>query len=387
MLRQVAIVTMLNFRSLRHRLGQSLVTVVGMVCVVGVLLSMLSFTQGIRLAHLKSYGDPRDALVVAKDTQWEGNGNIPIGQARIVMNTPGVAKATDGSPLADYSFVTGVPGLSAVDGSRSYMTIRGISPKGAAVRSNLKVTEGRMFRAGAREFIAGSRMQARLRDTSLGDKVIMPDGEWTIVGLFRSGDLLDGYLVGDTDTIMRTMGRNAYNSLLLRLERPEDYPAVRRTLMANPAISVDVYRPAEWGARVSDRPQAFFRVIVYGIAIILAIGALFGCINTMYATVEARALEIATLRALGYSSVAVAVSVLLEAVLLCVTGALIGAAIAWGVYDGALSEQGGNSFTLVVAPAMIGMALLWAVGVALLGGILPSIRAARWTVADALRAR
>ena len=150
---------------------------------------------------------------------------------------------------------------------------------------------------------------------------------------------------------------------------------------------MDVWRPAEWGARVSERPQAFFRVIVYGIAIILAIGALFGCINTMYATVEARALEIATLRALGYGSVAVAVSVLLEAILLCVTGALIGAAIAWGLYDGAQSEQGGNSFTLVVAPAMVGMALLWAVGVALLGGILPSLRAARWTVADALRAR
>jgi putative ABC transport system permease protein len=387
MLRQIAIVTLLNFRSLRHRLGPSLVIVAGMACVIGVLLSMLSFTEGMRQAHMAGSGDPRNALVVPKDAQREGNGAIPIGQARILINTPGIAKAADGAPLADVSFISGVPALSKITGSASYVMIRGLGPKGTALRPNFRIVQGRMFRSGAREFVAGERLQERLRGVALGDKVIMPDGDWTIVGISRAGDLLDGYLLGDTDTVMRSMGRNTYHSLLLRLESPDAFPAVRRALTANPAITVDVHRPAEWNARNLEGRQAFFRVFVYGISIILAIGALFGCVNTMHAAVQARALEIATLRALGYGDVPVAVSVLLEAALLCMAGALIGAAIAWGLYDGVRGYRGQDMFNLVVTPAMVGLALLWAVGVALLGGILPALRAARWTVADALRAR
>ena len=386
MLKQIFIVTGLGLRSIRHRFWQSLVIVAGMVCVIGVLLSMLSLVEGMRRAYRNTAGDPRNVLVLAKGSQFE-NGNIPIGQARILLNAPGVAKAADGSALADPMFVTGVPGLSKQSGTRAFMPIRGIGAKGRALNPNLRLTAGRMFRPGSRELIAGIRTQERLRNAGLGDKVTMPDGQWEIVGLFEAGDLMDGMLVCDVETLMRTMRRNAYNSVLVRLESPAAFDGFRRWVTGNPALALDVQRLPDWLARMDDNSQKFFRVVIYGISLILAIGALFGCINTMYAAVDARKQEIATLRALGYGGLAIAASVLLEAALLCVLGALIGAAIAWCLYDGVHSGMGVNMFDLAVSPAMVGLGLLWALGVAVLGGILPSIRAARWTVADALRAR
>jgi putative ABC transport system permease protein len=383
MLRQAVIVFVLGLRSLGSRAWQSLVIVFGMACVIGVLLSLLSLSEGMAGAWRADF-DARDAIVVARNAQWENSGNIPIGQARILANAPGIARGGDGAPLVDFSFITGVPGVSAVDGSRSYMPIRGIGPRGVALR-NVHLTAGRMFRPGSHELIAGERMPDVLKYTGLGDKVIMPDGEWSIVGIFTAPGQLKGTLLGDAETVMGTLRRHTYHSALVRLETPAAYPAFRRAVMINPALSVDVYDPPAWGAKTSSDFRTFFLRLVYGISLILAVGALFGCVNTMYASVESRRLEIATLRALGYGGAAVAFSVLLEAALLTAAGALLGATIAWAFYDGHYAVTMG--VTLTVSAAMVGMALLWALGVALLGGILPSIRAARWTVSEALRAR
>jgi putative ABC transport system permease protein len=161
----------------------------------------------------------------------------------------------------------------------------------------------------------------------------------------------------------------------------------RSALTRNPALSVDVMRLPDWNAKTSADFSRFLHVFVYGVTIILAIGALFGCFNTMYSAVDTRSREIATLRALGYGGFAVAASVILEAAALSVIGAVIGAFIAWALYDGVQSGFGSDVFTLMVSPAMIGMALLWAVAVAFLGGLLPSVQAARGAVADALRAK
>src|SRR4051812_22773620 len=206
MLRQAAIVSLLSIRNLRSRAWQSLVIVVGMVCVIGVMLSMLSLVEGMRRAYLDG-GDPRDAIIVAKNTRWEGNSNIPISQARIMLNAPGIAKAADGAPLGDFSFINGVPGLSKGSGTRAYMPLRGIGPKGAVLRG-VHIQAGRMFRAGTHELIAGVRMQTRLRHVGLGDKVIMPDGEWPIVGIFTADQQLDGTLLGDIEPVLQTMRRH-----------------------------------------------------------------------------------------------------------------------------------------------------------------------------------
>ena len=383
-LRQIGIVSLLNFRSLRSRLWRSLVIVVGMACVIGVLLSMLSLTQGMLEAYLKT-GDPGRALVVAAGAQYEGNSSIQRDKARLVMDAPGIAKAADGSPLADPQLGVGVP-VIRLSGRPAYDGLRGFGPKAIALRPEFRLVSGRMFRPGKRELIVGAGAHTQFRNMNVGDKVILPDGEWPIVGMFSTGDLLEGQLAGDTDTVMLAVRKTAYNSVLVRLATPASFNTFKRALTTNPALAVDAIRQTEWYQKQSMGFSTFFNVVAYGIGIIMAVGALFGCLNTMYAAVAARGREIATLRAIGYGAFPVAVSVILEAVALSVAGALIGAAIAWALYNGADAGFIGNVFKLIVSPAMIGMAILWAVAVALLGGILPSIRAARRPVVEALRA-
>jgi len=385
-LRQTAIVTALSFRSLKTRAWQSLVIVLGMACVIGVMLSMLSMVEGMRSAYLHS-GDPRAVIVVSRGTEFEFSSSIPRDQAGIVMTAPGIAKAADGSLIADPSVMVAVPALLKKNDAQSPIVLRGFGKKGEMLQPGFHMVSGRMFRPGTRELIAGARASDQFKGMAVGDKVILPNGEWPIVGTYATGDLLDGQLIGDTETLLPALRHKAYTEVLARLQSPGDFTAFRAALTSNAALAVDVWRLPDWNNKVSKDFAAFLHVFVYGVCVILAVGALFGCFNTMYAAVGSRAQEIATLRALGYSGFAVAVSVLLEAALLSVSGALIGAFIAWGLYDGVPSGFGSDVFTLLVSPALFGTAVLWAIAVALLGGFLPSLQAAGSTVSDALRAR
>jgi len=384
MLRQIFVVSAINFKSLRQRLWRSLVIVVGMACVIGVLLSMLSLTEGMLAAYMKT-GDPGRALVVSAGSQNEGNSALSRDKVRLIMDAPGIAKAPDGSPLADAGINSGVPVIRLND-RPAYNNLRGFGPKGIMLRPEFHMVSGRMFRAGTRELVVGVLAKTQFKGMNVGDKVILPDGEWPIVGSFTTGDLLDGQLIGDTETVMKAIRRPAYNSVLVRLASPSSFAIFKHALTTNPALAVDPILQSDWYKKLSEGFSTFFKVIAYGIGIIMGIGALFGCFNTMYAAVAARAREIATLRAIGYNAFPVAVSVILEAVALSVAGALIGALIAWTLYDGVDGSFGQNVFKLTVSPALIGMAVLWAMAVAILGGLLPSIRAARRPVVEALRA-
>jgi putative ABC transport system permease protein len=385
-IRQIAIVSLLNFRNLRQRFWQSLVIVAGMICVSGVLLSLLSVTEGMQQAY-RSTGDPHNVIIVSHGSLREGNSSIPRDQARILVNAQGIAKAPDGSPLADPGFITGIPVLLKKNGATAYARLITFGKMGAVLRPTFHLVAGRMFHPGTHELIVGPVAQTKFKGMRVGDKVTLPDGQWPIVGMFTTGDLLDGALVGDTETVLQAMRHNSYNTIVVRLASPDAFPAFRKGLTTNPILTVDVMRLSDWNTRVSADTAAFFHVLIYGVSIILAIGALFGCFNTMYATVETRGREIATLRALGYGSFAVALSVILEASALAVAGSLIGALIAWSLYNGVQGDMGWDFFKLTVSPAMFGMAIVWAIAVSILGGFLPSLRAARWTVADALRTR
>ncbi|HKQ46353.1 MAG TPA: ABC transporter permease [Rhizomicrobium sp.] len=385
-MRQIAIVSLLNFQNLRQRFWQSLVIVAGMACVSGVLLSLLSVTEGMQQAYQRS-GDPRNVIIVSHGSLREDNSSIPRDQARIIMNAQGIARASDGSPLADSGFVTGIPVLSKKNGATAHVRLATFGKMGVTLRPTFHLVAGRMFRPGTHELMVGSMAQSKFKGMGVGDKVTMPNGQWPIVGMFATGDLLDGILVGDTEPVLQAMRHNSYNAVIARLEAPGTFPAFRTALTKNPALTVDVMRLSDWNMRTSADSAAFSHVLIYGVSIILAIGALFGCFNTMYAAVETRGREIATLRAIGYGSFPVALSVILEASALSVAGSLIGAMIAWSLYNGVQGDLGWDLFKLTVSPAMFGMAILWAIAVSILGGLLPSLRAARWTVADALRAR
>jgi putative ABC transport system permease protein len=305
--------------------------------------------------------------------------------APLIMDAPGIAKGKDGKPLADRALNMGVPVLRA-NGTKAYTTLRGFGPNGVAVRPEFHMVSGRMFRPGKREMIVGIGTQTMFQHMKIGDTIIMPDGEWPIVGVFATGDILDGQVIGDTETVMNALHKKGYNSILVRLTSPDALDTFKRAMTTNPAISVTVTRHSDWYKKIADQQTTGLIIIAYVVAAVMAIGALFGCLNTMYAAVSARGREIATLRALGFAAFPVAVSVMIEAVALAASGALIGAAIAWLSYDGKRDAFGNTVFFLSVSPGLVGLGVAWAIVVALLGGLAPSIRAARRPVVEALRA-
>jgi len=384
MLRQIFIVSALNFKSLTSRFWQSMVIVVGLAATIGVMLSMLSMSAGMRQAYLNA-GDPNRAIVVTKGVEQEGQSAITRAMAPVIASAPGIAKDTDGKPLADRNLNMGVPVLRK-DGSKGFTTMRGLADKGQGVRPELKIVSGRMFQAGKREMIVGVGAQMMFQHMQVGDKVILPDGEWPIVGVFATGDLLEGQLMGDTETLITSLHKTNYNTVLVRLASPDSLDTFKKALTTNPTLSVDVIRHSDWYARIASQSTFALALLGYVVGTVMAIGALFGCLNTMYSAVSTRGREIATLRALGYGAFPVAVSVILEAMVLSVTGALIGAGIAWALYDGKQDLFGASVFHLSVSPAQIELGVIWAAAVALLGGLFPSIRAARRPVVEALRA-
>jgi putative ABC transport system permease protein len=384
MLRQIWIVSALNFKSLGSRFWQSMVIVVGLAATIGVMLSMLSMSAGMRQAYLNA-GDPNRAIVVTKGVEQEGQSAITRAMAPMIAAAPGIAKDKDGKPLADRNLNMGVPVLRK-NGSKGFTTMRGLADKGRGVRPELKIVQGRMFQPGRREMIVGVGAQLMFQHMQVGDHVILPDGPWPIVGVFATGDLLEGQLVGDTETLLTSTHKTNYNTVLVRLASPGSLETFKKALTTNPALSVDVIRHSDWYKRIASQSTFALALLGYVVGTVMAIGALFGCLNTMYSAVSTRGREIATLRALGYGAFPVAVSVILEAMVLAVLGALIGAAVAWALYDGKQDLFGNSVFHLSVSPAQIRLGVIWAVAVALLGGLFPSIRAARRPVVEALRA-
>jgi len=384
MFRQIWIVSALNFKSLKSRFWQSMVIVVGLAATIGVMLSMLSLSAGMREAYFKA-GDPDRAIVVTKGVEQEGQSAITRAMAPMIANAPGIAKDKNGRPLADRNLNMGIP-LLRKNGSKGFTTMRGLADQGQSVRPELKIVAGRMFQAGKREMIVGVGAQAMYQHLQIGEKVILPDGEWPIVGSFTTGDLLEGQLLGDTETLLTAMHKANYNTVLVRLASHDSLDTLKKAVTTNPALSVDVMRHSDWYARVASQQTFALALLGYVVGTVMAIGALFGCLNTMYSAVSTRAREIATLRALGYGAFPVAVSVILEAVVLAVAGALLGAVIAWALYDGKQDLFGNMVFHLSVSPKQFELGVIWAVIVSLLGGLFPSIRAARRPVVEALRA-
>jgi putative ABC transport system permease protein len=384
MIRQIFIVSALNFRSMTQRFWQSMVIVVGLAATIGVLLSMNSLSEGYLKGYLKA-GDPGRAIVVSAGATSEPASHITRDMAKLISVAPGIAKDTDGAPLADFGINATLP-VVRNDGSSANTTMRGVGPRALKIRPEIKIVSGRMFRTGQREMVVGVSAQAQYRDMKIGDNVAMPDGAWPIVGIYTSGDLLEGQVLGDADTVMTATHKKNFNSVLVRLESYNSLSTLKNALTSNPALAVTVERHNDWYKRFSAGFSGFMTAVAYVIGGILAIGALFGCLNTMYAAVGTRGREIATLRALGFSAFPVAVSVMLEAILLSVAGALLGAAIAWLLFDGKQQPFGNNVYHLTVSGAGVGLGVVWACVVALLGGLLPSIHAARRPVVDALRA-
>lgn len=389
MLRQIVAVTLLSLRSMPQRLGASIVVVMGLAAVVGVLVSVFTMA-GSLTTSLISVGSADRAIVLRNGARFEGESALPLDTAAIVANAPGVARTPEGRGAVTRDIVTAVNRPWRSNGALRALTVRGVGTDNFVVRPEIVIVEGRSFTPGLREAIVGRSAQLQFEGLDLGSEVKLRDGVWTIVGVFTTGDATEAGLIMDVDTLASAYGLGHVNSVTARLETPAAFDTLKAALDAHPTLAADVYRePDYYVMDAADLDDLFF-FVTYVICSIMAAGALVGALNTMYAAVSSRAVEIATLRALGFGAAGVVVSVVAESLMLAALGATAGSAIAWLVFSGDSVSLGGQNGTLIttlaITPATLVTGLLWAGGVGFIGALFPAVRAARLPLATALRA-
>ena len=387
--RQITLVTAMGLRTVPQRPGRASVVVIGIAGVVGVLVSML--TLGVSIVEsTRAAGKEDRAIVLRNGMDKEPESAIFTAEAQTIADAPGVARTADGKPAATAELLATVNVPRKLDGALAGVMVRGISPQAAAVRPEIVLKEGRMFTPGLRELVVGRILQEGFKGLKIGDRVRLPDGEWTVVGVYETGDMWESMLLTDVTTLMSSYHRNVFSSVTVRLVSPAAFAQFKDALSSDPTLSVNVMRESDFYSKGSEL-SAVFIILSYVIGAIMAAGALFGALNTMYSSVSARSVEIATLRAIGFPGASVVVSVLIEAMLLAMIGGLVGAAISWALLSGgtfALGAPGGSAVAakLHVTPQLVGIGFVWALVMGLFGGLLPALRAARLPVATALRA-
>jgi putative ABC transport system permease protein len=383
MLRQLYAVSAIGVSTLPQRRGTSLVIVAGVACVVAVLVSMLSIAVGQTRMYLSGGGRDHAIIRMKGASSSESDSNFGRDQIGTILNAPGIARGLDGAPLADAEFQMGVMPPLGTFGDQ--LQIRGIGPDGVKIRDEFRLESGRMLRTGAQELLIGVGA-SKVLGLKIGDKVLMPGGFWPIVGTFsNSGDAAEGTFFADAETLLSVTKRRGFASVIVKLASPAAFDELHDWVASNPALTVDAERVSDYLLRRTGGQLALLTRATYVIGVIMALGALFGATKILYAAVRARTREIGTLRALGFGSVPVAVSVLLEAVLLALLGAALGALVAWLVFDGRVVYSG-SVFRLRVSAPLVALGLAWGATIALLGGVFPAIRAGRVEAAKALRA-
>jgi putative ABC transport system permease protein len=273
------------------------------------------------------------------------------------------------------------------------VAFRGVSPGVWALRPEMKLIEGRVFQPAVNEIIVGKALQSEFKSLQIGDKIKTKNATWTVVGVFSSGgDFHESELIGDIET-MNSADQRGYQSITVMLESPSAFQRLKDSLLSNPALAVDVERESDFFSRQSESISKVIKVVAYVVGGIMAIGAIFSALNTMYSAVSARVREIATLRALGFGSTAMVLSVLAEALLLSLLGGAIGALAAFLFFNGhQVSTSAGSQgthhlvFELAVNWQLVTLGIIWSCVIGLIGGLLPAIRAARLPVAKALGA-
>jgi putative ABC transport system permease protein len=391
MIRQIRAVTWMNLRSIPQRFGASSVIVVGIAGVVAVLISVLAMATGFTHTLLATGRDDR-AIVLRGGSNSELASTLSRDATLTVMDAPGIRKDATGKAIASAEPVVIVEMPKKSNDSGANVTIRGVGAGGAALRPEIQLVAGRMFRPGVRELIVGRGAEAQFKGLDVGSHIALRGSDWTIVGAFESnGDSHESELFADAETVLSAYRRNLYQSVVVLLNSKDSFDAFKAALTTNPQLSVAVTRERDYYAEQSQRMGTVLAFVAYFVGGIMAVGALFGALNTMYSAVSVRSREIATLRAIGFGAAAVVVSVLIEAMLLSVMGALVGAGLAWLFFNGNVVSTLGSNFTqvvfrLAVSPALVVLGVLWACAIGLIGGLFPAIRAARLPVAAALRA-
>jgi putative ABC transport system permease protein len=285
--------------------------------------------------------------------------------------------------------IRGINLVRKVDGAPASLVFRGTTQQTFAMRPEIKLVSGRMFQPGLRELIVGAGAAEEFAGLGLGDTVTLQNTPWTVVGTFVSGDSFESSVLGDVDVLLSVYERPGPSSVTVLLDSEGAYGTFKDAVTTDPALQVDVTTERAYYAEQSTQMRGLLNAIIYFVGGIMAVGALFAALNTMASAVGARAMEIATLRAIGFGSTGVVLSVLAEALVLALLGAVLGAGIAWLFFGGnRIAMEGGSGtavFELKITPLLIAVGVAAACAVGVLGGLFPALRVARGPVATALR--
>jgi putative ABC transport system permease protein len=391
-LTQTAAVSAVSLRTLPQRLGSSSVAIVGIAAVVVVFVSVLSIAAGFTAA-MQGSGSPARALVMRSGADSEMTSGLGGPSVDIIKQAPGLRR--DGQTTlasAELYVIIDLPKKATPDASAN-VPMRGIEPVGMTVREEVSVVRGRMFQFGTDEVIVGRGAHGQFVNLDIGSTIVSGQNRWQVVGIFEAdGGVAETEIWADARVLQGVYRRgNSYQSVLARLDSPDSLEAFRDWLTTNPQLNVSVRRENEYYANQSQALILLIRTIGFSIAGLMGFGAVFGAILTMYTAVATRAREIATLRALGFNTLSVVMSVLAESVALGAIGGAIGGAAAYLAFNGyQTSTMNFQTFSQVafafrVTPELLVTGLVYALLMGLVGGLLPAIRAARLPIPSALR--
>jgi putative ABC transport system permease protein len=393
-LRQVGLITLANLRNLPQRLGTSLVVIIGIAGVAGVLVAVLSMSEGFRHT-LASTGRGDRVIMLRAGSDAEMSSGVSRDQALLLASLPAVARDGDGRPLASAELVVMVDLPRRGQTDPNNVPFRGVQPTAFAIRDEVALVEGRRFSPGVREVIVGRRAARQFEGLEVGSRIAFRDSDWTVVGIFTSGgDVHESEIWADAEVAASAFRRTGFQSVTARLVDGSSagLAALTASVARDRRLSISVLREPEYYAKQSKVLSTLINVLGYTVAAFMAVGATFGALNCMYSAIASRQVEIATLRAIGFGSAPVVVSVLIEALVLALLGGALGGGLAYLYCDGAsLSTLNFDTFSQVafdfrVTWGLLARGLLWALAIGALGGVPPAIRAARLPVTVGLRA-
>jgi putative ABC transport system permease protein len=383
-IRQAFAILGVNLSGATQRVGSVLTIIIGVACAVGVLVSMLAMGTGAREQEM---GDVRaDGVILTTTGARYGQSNISRDEAAAILGLPGIRRGTGGEPIVVLQSMVPIEGRRRVTGNRIYFPLIGITPTVSQFPPEIHFTDGRMFQQGLHELIAGNPCTRQFTGFEIGAQRPIHGSDWTIVGNFDQGHGQQCVVYADVESIMATFGRNSYTSASAQLQSPADFDSLRDAVKANPTLHLEVQHERDVVEDGFKQLNALLNFVSYFVGTIMAIGATLGAVNSLYAIVDSRRRDLATLRAVGFGPGPILLAILLESLLWALPGALSGVALAWVFFNGLSASPFGYSFQLRVTASLAVIGVVWALGMGFLGGLLPALRAARVPVTTALRA-
>lgn len=384
-IRHMGLLTSAAIRSIPDRLGTSAVIVISIATVMGVLVAMLSLSEGLE-QFVQAGVDPNEVVVLSRGAQSALNSSFPKTILASIAEKPGIKRDAQGKPEVTATVFRFINAVN-IQNQRGTVSLFGVTPEWVTINPELHIVEGRYFRAGLHELIVSDLVRQRFRHFNVGDEVRVRGTPWKIVGAYHStATAIEDSVIGDGDTLLSAFPHANFNVVDAVLQSPGMFATFKNAVTGDPTLMAEVKTLQEDNESIVKSRRQLLDFVSYFLGGLMGLGAACGALASLYAAVDARKVEIATLRAIGFSSTPIVVSVLAEGLLLAVPAALLGAAIDWNLFNKHLVVAQSITFPMAVTPRLVLIALCWALSIALLGGILPSLRAARVPVATALRA-